>query len=98
MAVLTVVLQVSEVQDSVERALLSLIGSPLVKAVWISSGSSRREPAYSKCRAAPPAVFNGGDSLNALLDRIDTPWLFIIPDALGLDIPPSSLERLLEVG
>lgn len=97
-AVLTVLLQMPDIRDADEPVLRPLVESPLVETIWISSRSSGRQLAFPKCRTAPREVLNSGDALNSLLSRIDTPWLLVIPDALGLDIPPSSLERLLEVG
>jgi DNA-binding transcriptional ArsR family regulator len=97
-AVLTVLLQMPDIRDADEPVLRLLVESPLVETIWISSRSSGRQLAFPKCRTAPREVLNSGDALNSLLSRIDTPWLLVIPDALGLDIPPSSLERLLEVG
>jgi len=97
MAVITVILQLPEKQNQAEPVLIPLIGSPLVKTIWISSGSSYEKPGSPKCRMAPLDALNSGSSLNALLSQVDTPWLLMIPDARGLDIPLSSLDRLLEV-
>jgi len=97
MAVLTVLLQMPEILDSTGPVLLPLIDSPFVKTIWISSGSSAGQRAFPKCRTAAPEVFNSGAALNSLFLRIETPWLLMIPNAQGLDIPPSSLERLLDV-
>ncbi len=97
-AVLTVLLQMPDIRDADEPVLRLFNDSLLVKTIWISSGSSARQPASPKCRTAPPAVLSSGDFLNSLLSRIDTPWFLVIPDAQGLEIPSSSLERLLEVG
>lgn len=97
MAVLTVLLQLPEILDSAEPVLLSLIASPFVKTIWISSGPTEPQPVFPKCRMAPTASFNSGVALNSLLSRIETSWLLMIPNAQGLDIPPTSLERLLDV-
>ncbi len=96
MAVLSVVLQRPEAQERLESVLDSLLSSPLVEAVWISAADSCGNPLPHQCRSAPPAVFASGAALNDLLGRIETPWLLMIPESRGLEIPPGTLERLLE--
>jgi len=97
MAVLSVIIQLPGTQEQAEPALTPFLGSPLVKTIWISSGAPDRKPLPPKCRTAPPAALTSGAALNTLLSRIETPWLLMIPDARGLNIPSSSLERLQEV-
>jgi len=97
MAVMSVILQLPKNQEQTESVLLPFLGSPLVKTIWMSSDPPYRNPDLPKCRTAPPDSLTSGAALNTHLSRIETPWLLMIPDARGLDIPPSSLERLLEV-
>ena len=97
MAVLSVVLQPPENQEQTESMLAPFLGSPLVETIWIASRSPLGKPLPPRCRQAPPDAFSSGTALNDLLCRIETPWLLMIPDARRLEIPPPSLERLLEV-
>ncbi|OPY15968.1 MAG: putative glycosyltransferase EpsE [Syntrophus sp. PtaB.Bin075] len=97
MAVLSVVLQPPENQEQTESMLAPFLGSPLVETIWIASRSPLGKPLPPRCRQAPPDAFSSGAALNDLLCRIETPWLLMIPDARRLEIPPPSLERLLEV-
>lgn len=97
MSAISVIVQSQENHEETKQAVAFLLDSPLIKTIFVSAGSFYSQPDSSKCVMIQPSVLESGMAFNSLLYKVDTPWLLIIPDTRGLDIPSSSIDRLLDV-
>src|SRR3990170_3612187 len=78
-----------------KKVLLSLLKSPLVERVVVVG----QEPVHfemDRCCVLAGGVLSSQETLNLILDGIQTEYLLLLPEAQRVSIEPQALKEFLE--
>ncbi|MGZ3578704.1 MAG: glycosyltransferase family 2 protein [Syntrophales bacterium] len=79
-----------------EKTLRVFIQSPLIAEVIVLHEGAF-DPPGPRCKVVKASSLFSGEVLNNLTEDIRTDFLMMITEPVGVDIPPSTLERFLDV-
>jgi hypothetical protein len=92
---ITVVIPFSR-QREFERMLQPFLESPLIERVLLLWHESY-QPSWPKCDVVETDSLTSGRTWNAIIRRIQTEYLLVVPERINTFMAPGSLERFLEV-
>jgi Glycosyl transferase family 2 len=92
---LTVAMPLS-LHSGFEKTLRLFLQSPLIDEVFILHEGAFKLP-WPKCKVIRASSLSSGRVLNNLIERVRTDFLMMIVEPEEMEIPPGTLDRLIEV-